>query len=55
MDVERRQRPVPDDAVLVVVLFDVTRHDAINPDTVTPHNYGMLFAALIEKRRMQGI
>ena len=46
--VERRDRLRPDDAALVVVLFDGGRHDARHADAVTTHGHHHRLALFVE-------
>ena len=53
MDVVRRDRPRPDDAVLVVVLLDRRGHDPRRADAVAPADQRLLRAVLVEERRAE--
>src|SRR5882672_5149937 len=52
---EGRDRCGPDDAALIVVLFDGRGHDARHPDTVAAHVQGGFAARLIEHQRLHGL
>src|SRR6266480_3299217 len=52
---EGRDRRGPDDAALIVVLFDGRGHDARHTDTVAAHVERGLTARLIEHQRLHGL
>src|SRR5882762_11262603 len=52
---EGRDRCGPDDAALIVVLFDGRGHNARHTDTVATHVQGGFAACLIEHQRLHGL
>src|SRR4051794_28895110 len=54
MDVKRRDRPGPDDAVRIVTLFDDGRDGPRNPDAVAPHHHRFARTTFVEIVALHG-
>src|SRR5205807_4605952 len=54
-DLEGSDRLRPDDAALIVILFNGGGHDARHTDAVAPHVEGNLFAAFVEYDALHGL